>query len=69
MIRCKGGLFCRYYHTVNLILNKQKFSWFTCIQLIHIEHQKLRNIPQEPLSLRFSGVNPDTSVKGQPTAH
>ena len=27
--------------------------------LAHNPHKKLRNVPQGPLPLRFSGVNPD----------
>jgi len=37
--------------------------------LTHIAQQKLRNVPQGPLSLRCSGVCPDAGAKVQPTAH
>jgi len=29
----------------------------------------MRNPPQGPLPLRFSGVNPDANAQGPPTAH
>jgi len=29
----------------------------------------MRNVPQGPLSLRFSGICPDACAQGQPTAH
>ena len=36
--------------------------------VIHIAHEKLRNVPQGPLTLRFSGINPDACPYGQHTA-
>jgi len=36
---------------------------------IHIAHQQLRNVPQGPLPLRFSGIKPDAGAKFQPTMH
>jgi len=32
-------------------------------------YQRMRHVPQGPLSLRFSGVCPDAGAKVQPTVH
>jgi len=37
--------------------------------LIHIAHENIRDVPQGPLSLRFSGICPDAIPQSQRTAH
>jgi len=63
-IKSKYPLF-RGYKLLITILNLIRFFYISVMLTFfypdhpHIAHRQLRNVPQRPLSLRFSGVYPD----------